>query len=97
MTLSLDFHGSPSKRDWSRCCYCGIESGPLTAKDLPLRGPGGYAWCLVAACADTRACGQRIRERDAHMDKRYELTPAGRQALQFVEQGEQLRLGKGVA
>src|SRR5947199_115975 len=44
--------------------------------------------CLAAACVNTRACGQRIRERDAHMNERWSLTEAGRAALAAVEASE---------
>jgi hypothetical protein len=80
-------HRSP-KRDWSQCCYCGIEGEPLTAKDLPLRAPGGFAWRLAAACVNTRGCGERIRARDAHMDQRFTITEAGRAALAAAEASE---------
>jgi hypothetical protein len=69
-----------TKRDWSQCAYCGATDQPMRAKDVKI-APHGYAWWLAAACSDVAACAQRIRERDAHLDQRWTLTLAGREAL----------------
>jgi hypothetical protein len=73
------------------CCYCGVTDEPMKGKDLRSAG-SGYAWRLASSCIDAHACSVRAKARDAHMDERWTLRPAGRTALAFIEQAEQLPL-----
>jgi hypothetical protein len=72
------------------CAYCGSTNEPMRGKDIRVLGP--RTWKLAVACTDARACAQRAKERDRHLDERYALTPAGLVAALFIEQTEQLHL-----
>jgi hypothetical protein len=71
------------------CCYCG-NSDPCDPY-VHLYDEDGTAHRLY--CSDEAACIERAKARDQHMDERWAITPAGRELLQFIEQGEQLRIG----
>jgi hypothetical protein len=74
----------------SSCCYCGASDTPQRGKDL--RQHTGKTWRLASACIDAHACSMRAKGRDASMDERWTVTPAGVAALAFIEQAEQLHL-----
>jgi hypothetical protein len=65
-----------TKRDYSQCASCGASDQFLVVKDVPIGTPG-YAWHLVAVCRDAHGCADRRRQRDQHLDQRFELTPTG--------------------
>jgi hypothetical protein len=60
-------------RDMTECATCGATDAQLVGHDVRT----ATGWRLDAVCADSYACSQRRQARDAHLDERYELTPAG--------------------
>jgi hypothetical protein len=79
-----------SNRDMTVCVFCGADDSTarLVPHDVRLPLIYGRAWQLSAMCSDSRACAERRTARDRHMDERYELTAAGRQALAVAESVE---------
>lgn len=64
------------------CLYCGSVEEPQVHR-YAADGRVRRLWCT-----DEAACEARV----ARLDERYDLTPAGRQALAAIEQAEQLRM-----
>jgi hypothetical protein len=86
-TTSIAPKSTPTRE--TSCAYCGATDEPMRGKDL--RVIGARTWRLASACVDDRACTQRARQRDQHLDEVWALTEAGRAlALELV--GEQLHL-----
>jgi hypothetical protein len=78
----------------TQCCYCGTSDQPMQPKDIHTSKPG-YAWRLASACIDSRACSLRRQVRDAHLDTRFSLTPAGYAVLEAGAPGIHLTTQPG--
>jgi hypothetical protein len=87
--LHHDFSPSPDDAPLP-CELCGDTADTTLMRVNDSRPPRRQCW-------DGTACQARIAARDAHMNERFTITCEGREALQFIEQAEQLPLTAEVA